>query len=87
MSGLTNWISKTIDDTTKPDDIPARIGVSVTNVEPYTNACASIASLISSPIPSSLFGVHIRLVADHVRNNAPKRWRRVNRGLVGEPQR
>lgn len=42
------------------------------------NACATIASLIGSPIPSSLFGVHIRLVADHVRNNAPKRCVRVN---------
>lgn len=75
----------TIDEAINPATMPRVMDSNELSLDPSTKAWANIKSLISSPIPSSLFGVQISDIADHARNRLPKRWIRVNRGPVATP--
>lgn len=77
MSGEYSWTSRTIDETPIPRAMDFKMQLRLANLVPNRNDWASIASLANSPKPSSPFGVQLRLIADHVRYNAPKRWMRV----------
>ena len=81
-------------DGNKPIAIPVNTDDRLVSLEPYRKAIARIRSIIHSPAPSSLFGVHKILTADHVRNRNPNTWPAVSDvqfafafpGSLGEPR-